>query len=128
MTDREIYQYINFWNEVKKANTKRAEKAEEQIEELKDELRSKRRRRQKDIERHGYCTMIRARDEYATWKAVLPPYVQTKEDAEECFMDFYYKECRPSQYDCTGQIFTTWWTIGKQAGRYVVYFGEAMDV
>ncbi len=35
---------------------------------------------------------------------------------------------RPSQYDCTGQVFTAWHKIIKRRGRNMVYHRVAIDV
>ena len=64
----------------------------------------------------------------ATLKAVLPERIRSLDSAEEYFLDELYRECMPSQYDCTGQKFTAWYHIGKLAGRFVVYYRECLDV
>lgn len=58
----------------------------------------------------------------------LPPGLKTKEQADAYFMRRYYRECIPSAYDCTGQIFTTWYKIFERGGQFWAYHATAMDV
>ena len=58
----------------------------------------------------------------------LPKHLQTAEAADAYFMDHYYREAYPSMYDCTGQIFTTWYKIFKRRGLFWAYHSTAMDV
>ncbi|MBQ3552483.1 MAG: hypothetical protein IJA35_04945 [Clostridia bacterium] len=50
------------------------------------------------------------------------------EAADAFFMSHHYREAAPSMYDCTGQIFTTWYKIFKRHGQFWVYHATAMDV
>ncbi len=58
----------------------------------------------------------------------LPERIKTKEGAHDYFMDTEYRECRPSMYDCTGQIFTNWFKIIFRHGRFWAYHSMGMDV
>lgn len=58
----------------------------------------------------------------------LPAALESKDDATTYFLDNYYLEARPSAYDCTGQIFTTWWKIFQRRGQFWAYHATAMDV
>lgn len=58
----------------------------------------------------------------------FPEYITTEEEAEFYFRNNYYKEYFPSQYDCTGQLFTTWYKIVKRSAGYVVFHHVCMDV
>ena len=58
----------------------------------------------------------------------LPERIKTKEGARDYFMDTEYRECRPSMYDCTGQIFTHWFKIISRHGRFWAYHSMGMDV
>lgn len=42
----------------------------------------------------------------------------------------YKRECIPSPYDCTGQIFTNYWKAWKRPydGKVLLYYGISMDV
>lgn len=60
--------------------------------------------------------------------AELPEDITDMETAEEYFNCYMRREYVPSQYDCTGQIFTRWHKLFIRRGRYHVYHGLAMDV
>lgn len=49
-------------------------------------------------------------------------------DPEAYFEENERLVCAPSQYDCTGQVFTMWHKIFKRRGRYMVYHRVAIDV
>ena len=67
--------------------------------------------------------------ETSIFKYPLPEDIKTFEEAEEYFKEYERIECRPSQYDCTGQTFTSWWEIfRKPDGRFWVYHAIGMDV
>ena len=54
--------------------------------------------------------------------------LQTEDEADAYFMGNLYRESYPSAYDCTGQIFTTWYKIFRRGGRFWAYHATAMDV
>lgn len=58
----------------------------------------------------------------------LPQHLETKECATEYFLDHYFLEARPSAYDCTGQVFTSWYKIFRRRGQFWAYHATAMDV
>lgn len=58
----------------------------------------------------------------------LPRNLETAEEAAEYFEANHYREFYPSAYDCTGQIFTTWYKIFKRGGQFWAYHATAMDV
>lgn len=58
----------------------------------------------------------------------LPVSLETKEEADAYFMGHHYRECYPSAYDCTGQIFTTWYKVFRRGGQFWAYHATAMDV
>lgn len=58
----------------------------------------------------------------------LPDHLETAEDATAYFLDNYFREVYPSAYDCTGQIFTTWYKIFRRRGQFWAYHATAMDV
>lgn len=49
-------------------------------------------------------------------------------DADDYFMWNEYHEYIPSQYDCTGQLFTNWYHIFKRHGVYYAYHSVSLDV
>ena len=53
---------------------------------------------------------------------------KTKEDADAEFNALYYRDCAPSPYDCTGQMFTAFYKLFKRNGRWMAYHHFAMDV
>lgn len=58
----------------------------------------------------------------------IPDVFDTVEWAEKFFHDFLEMECRPSQYDCTGQAFTSWHKLFRRNGAFYVYHSVAFDV
>ena len=64
----------------------------------------------------------------ATFLIKLPAEIKTEEAAEGWFEINEYRECRPSQYDCTGQEFTAWHRLVKRNGRWWCYHRICMDV
>lgn len=58
----------------------------------------------------------------------LPAALESEIDAQAYFLDNYFQEAVPSMYDCTGQIFTTWYKIFKRRGQFWAYHATAMDV
>ena len=58
----------------------------------------------------------------------LPWHLETEEEADAYFRACYYREAYHSMYDCTGQVFTTWYKIFRRGGRFWAYHATAMDV
>ena len=64
----------------------------------------------------------------------IPEVYDTLEDtedgpgAETFFRDFFYREVRPSMYDCTGQSFTNWYKLFKRNGKFWAYHSVGFDV
>lgn len=58
----------------------------------------------------------------------IPEVFDSESSAEEFFHDFLERECHPSQYDCTGQAFTSWYKLFKRNGRFHVYHSICFDV
>ncbi len=82
----------------------------------------------KDRERRK-CSVFCADYDRAIFKFALPEWIETREDAEDYFEARERIEMIPSQYDCTGQIFTTRYCVfQKPDGRWWVYHCMAMDV
>lgn len=50
------------------------------------------------------------------------------EDVKDWFEEWEVCHCIPSQYDCTGQIFTTRYKIFKRHGHWMTYHSYGMDV
>ncbi len=67
--------------------------------------------------------------DWYTHKYPLPEAIKTKEEAVEYFEEYEYMECEPSQYDCTGQLFTSRYCVfQKPDGRWWCYHVVCMDV
>lgn len=58
----------------------------------------------------------------------FPNDVSTETEAEKYFKDTWYRACRPSMYDCTGQAFTSWYKIFQRRGKWIVYHKVNFDV
>lgn len=58
----------------------------------------------------------------------LPEGLESLEDAREWFDNMEYLEYRPSLYDCTGQLFTSWYKVFPRRGGFYVYHKVSVDV
>lgn len=108
-----FFQNLCLWNE----------KIKNKIIELKREIRVK----------NKYVSpykLISCDYNYDSYKEIFtfPVWVATKEEAENYFNTYEYKTCKPSQYDCTGQHFTTYYKIFFRNGRWKVYHCVSVDV
>ena len=54
--------------------------------------------------------------------------IDSFELAEEYFKAYEYRKCRPSIYDCTGQVFTSWYKIIKRNNKFYAYHCISFDV
>ena len=50
------------------------------------------------------------------------------EDVDEWFDENERRICYPSQYDCTGQLFTMWYKVCRRGSGFKVYHKVGMDV
>ena len=53
--------------------------------------------------------------------------IDSFELAEEYFKAYEYRRCRPSIYDCTGQVFTSWYKIIKRNNKFYAYHCISFD-
>ena len=53
--------------------------------------------------------------------------IDSFELAEEYFKAYEYRTYRPSMYDCTGQIFTSWYKIIKRNNKFYAYHCVSFD-
>lgn len=58
----------------------------------------------------------------------LPADLETEKDAVQYFEDYERIEYQPSFYDCTGQLFTSWYKVFKRNDRFYVYHWIARDL
>ena len=52
----------------------------------------------------------------------------TEDEAQELFMWNRYRTAAPSQYDCTGQLFTNWFKLTRRRGHWFAYHSIGRDV
>lgn len=65
---------------------------------------------------------------YETDLVKLPDWIQSEEEAEEWFNYHERREYVPSQWDCTGQVFTIRYKMVNRNGRWYCYHHTAMDI
>ena len=58
----------------------------------------------------------------------LPESIHDYESAEMYFDDNMKYVCLPSMYDCTGQLFTSWYKLVNRNGRFYAYHSVCRDV
>ena len=58
----------------------------------------------------------------------LPSTISSKEEAEDYFIYNEKRICRPSQYDCTGQLFTKSHSIVQRRGSFWLVHDVGRDV
>ena len=58
----------------------------------------------------------------------LAGYIRSKEEASEYFERWMLIEARPSQYDCTGQAFTSRYKTFERHNRFFAYHWVNFDV
>lgn len=119
---RSAYDELYFWiNNRESCKNKR--KVDELILKYKRDIRAY----HKDTEAKG--RVIRDyEDGSEIVKVELPPDIVSKEDAENFFNKYMRIEMRPSQYDCTGQLFTSWHRVFMVNGKYICYHCIGIDV
>lgn len=77
----------------------------------------------------GYGEIVAGGGHYDSWwyKVFFPGDYFTEEDKKE-FIEDNWRYAKPSQYDCTGQIFTWSIKVFNVPSGVVAYIQEAMDV
>lgn len=100
----------------------------ELLADSKRELRAYNKRRDAELSERGKIVHEYGIDGFIV-KFPLPERITSLDAANEYFMETEYMECRPSQYDCTGQLFTNWYKIfRKPNGRFWCYHSIGRDV
>lgn len=120
---RNAYSEISLYNSiVENRFTSISAKLQERIKKVKKAIRKYNRKEPKPviIKDNGIDGWIE--------KIVLPENIRTRKEADEYFLTNEYMECSPSQYDCTGQLFTSWYKIFERQGRYIAYHYISRDV
>ena len=90
-------------------------------------LKSEIRRYYKQQSKQDPVTCIFDNGDSYTLLIKLPEYINTEKSAEYYFKNNYYRECVPSQYDCTGQHYTSWYKIVKRSYGFVVFHHVSVD-
>lgn len=65
---------------------------------------------------------------YTTIRIPVPEFLKSEEEIEDWFECEHRMICRPSQYDCTGQLFTISHKVVKLHGQTYLYHHIGMDI
>lgn len=133
MDIRKKYEYLRFAEEVARAMLDKNDDhvydlainhAMEEIKKTKKEIREEHRKQGADTGR-----VIKSDwDSYITLEELKIPADYTYDDAVEYFEEYEVIHMVPSQYDCTGQLFTSWYKIFKRNGKWMAYHAVNADV
>lgn len=119
---RNAYEDLTFYQELTDEDPNWAEVLKEKIKTLKKRIREYVKKEKMD----HFC--IKSDCDGYIEKILLPDRIDSKEEADIWFKENEYRTCKPSQYDCTGQLFTGWYRIFHINDRYVAYHCLCMDV
>ena len=117
---RRAYQTVSLLEDIAKSVTGREEyeKANNYLISLKLDIRKYNKRKSDSViiqgDYDGYIELITFPDDVT--------------DPEAYFEEEYKLTCKPSQYDCTGQEFTSWYKIFKRRGKTMCYHRVGRDV
>ncbi len=75
-----------------------------------------------------YKTIVRHDNEGCVEKLRFKDSGETLEEFTEFFKEHHYIRYIDRGYDCTGQLFTSWYSIFKVNGNWIVYHSIQMDV
>lgn len=133
MTMRQKYAFLRFAEEnVQTLLLKNNDHALDQaIEYILDEIKGIKKDIRKEHKRHDADTgrVIKSDwDSYITLEELKIPADYTYDDAVEYFEEYEVIHMVPSQYDCTGQLFTSWYKIFKRNGKWMAYHAVNADV
>lgn len=133
MDIRKKYEYLRFAEEVARTLLDKNDDhvydlainyAMEEIKKTKKEIREEHRKQDTDTGR-----VIKSDwDSYITLEELKIPADYTHDDAVEYFDKYEVIHMVPSQYDCTGQLFTSWYKIFKRNGKWMAYHAVNADV
>lgn len=71
---------------------------------------------------------INGTDDYYVELITMPEWIKSFDDAEYYFNENIVLKYIPSQYDCTGQLFTCRYKIVKRNERFICYHFVSIDV
>lgn len=123
------FESIRFWEEMlssHKADQLKREICEEHLREMKRSAR-------KYMREHSYTYedmthLVKNDGDSYIVLMPLPKTITDEETAREWFEYNEYMHIRPSMYDCTGQLFTSWYKIIERNGRFYAYHCVGIDV
>lgn len=72
--------------------------------------------------------VVKCEDERCIYKNYLPDDLKTKADAEQYFDEYERITPYPSAYDCTGQKFTSWYSVFRVNNKWLCYHCVGLDV
>lgn len=120
---RLAYEELSIWDEgLETFPTEKRYVVEEHIKNLKRAIRKYANREVPE------GRVIHNEFEIAIFLNPLPDRIADMETATEWFEYHEVLTCRPSMYDCTGQMFTLWYKIFKRNGKFWAYHCVALDV
>ena len=93
----------------------------EKINSIKKEIRAY-------IKKTNKRKFIKGSDDYYVELITMPEWIRTFDDAEWYFNEHILLKYIPSQYDCTGQLFTCRYKITERNGKYICYHFVGIDV
>ena len=100
--------------------------AAELIKEVKAAIRAYHRKEDAALKARGRIVEDNGIDGYVAL-VELPDGLETLEEANAYFEENMYMEVRESQYDCTGQLFTSWYKVFQRSGRFMAYHRVSCD-
>ncbi len=124
------YDDLHFYGWMLDELKKRHNAKPEQIEKIENRIfYIKRQIRQRNRAEAHKETVVKDDGDNCIVKFPLPEDIQSEEEAREWFRENEYIEYRPTYYDCTGQLFTSWYKIfQKPDGRFWAYHSIGRDV
>lgn len=120
---KRAWEMLHFWEQTEKETGRSYKKV---IRKYKNEIREYNKDRNKD----PFIVSVFKND----WdgymeKLVIPADPEdTQEEVNEFFKDNYYIPYYDRGYDCTGQLFTSWYSIFRVADNWVIYHSVQADV
>lgn len=120
-TTRHLYEFV-YMLEREYANSNK----DNLIKEVKKEIR-KRNNKKSESDRRVINNYGNSLDGYIL-RIECPDYVHTKEDAEEWFHENEEMEYHWLPYDCTGQLFTSWYSLFNVNEKWICYHSVGIDI
>ena len=131
----EIYKMLIDDLKQKNASKERLDHAEQELIRCKREYRAwlKEKNRKKYLwpgkDGEGYGEIVNFGGSYdSLWTKIFFVGEQWSEEDKKEFIDANWQECKPSMYDCTGQIFTWAIDVFNVPNGVVAYIREGIDV